>query len=62
MSKSIILLTILFLISCGKTIVSYDEKTKNFVIKKGKSQAGTLTLSEGDNCQVVDDIMIVCGQ
>ena len=50
------------LIGCTQTIVTYDEEEKDFVVKKGKAQEGAIVIEEGDNCQIVDDIFVVCGQ
>ncbi len=52
----------LILIGCTQTIVTYDEEEKDFVVQKGKAQEGAIVIEEGDNCQVVDDIFVVCGQ
>ena len=56
------ILIFIFTVSCAKTIVAYDEELKDFVAKKGKEIEGTITVNEGDTCQVVDDIFVVCGQ
>lgn len=58
----LILTTFLLVISCTKTIVAFDEDTNEFVVQKGKPTEGTITLNEGDSCQVVDDLFMVCGQ
>ena len=56
------LISSLILIGCTQTIVTYDEEEKDFVVQKGKAQEGAIVIDEGDNCQIVDDIFVVCGQ
>ena len=52
-------------LSCSKenVVVSYDEASKKFIEKFEKeASAGSIMLNEGDSCQVVDGIFVVCGQ
>ena len=56
------LVILFFLIGCTKTIVVYDEEAEDFKIQKGKEQEGAIVLEQGDNCQIVDYIFIVCGK
>ena len=56
------LISSFILIGCTQTIVTYDEEEKDFVVQKGKAQEGVIVIDEGDNCQIVDDIFVVCGQ
>tara|TARA_R100000654_G_scaffold7724_1_gene18729 strand:- start:2094 stop:2261 length:168 start_codon:yes stop_codon:yes gene_type:complete len=52
-------------LSCSKenVVVSYDEASKKFVTElKKEASAGSIMLNEGDNCQVVDGVFVVCGQ
>ena len=56
------LISSFILIGCTQTIVTYDEEEKDFVVQKGKAQEGAIVIDEGDNCQIVDDIFVVCGQ
>ena len=56
------LISSFILIGCPPTIITYDEEEKDFVVQKGKAQEGAIVIEEGDNCQIVDDIFVVCGQ
>ena len=52
-------------LSCSKenVVVSYDEASEKFIKKFEKeASAGSIMLNEGDKCQVVDDVFVVCGQ
>ena len=52
-------------LSCSKEniVVSYDEASEKFIKKFEKeASAGSIMLNEGDSCQVVDGIFVVCGQ
>ena len=52
-------------LSCSKenVVVSYDEASEKFIKKFEKeASAGSIMLNEGDSCQVVDGIFVVCGQ
>ena len=52
-------------LSCSKenVVVSYDEASEKFVKKFEKeASAGSIMLNEGDSCQVVDGVFVVCGQ
>ena len=52
-------------LSCSKEniVVSYDEASEKFIKKFEKeASAGSIMLNEGDDCQVVDGIFVVCGQ
>ena len=52
-------------LSCSKenVVVSYDEASKKFISElKKEASAGSIMLNEGDNCQVVDGVFVVCGQ
>ena len=60
--NKIFLLLILFLFSCTKTVVVYDEEKKGFIIKQSKTTENSISLEKGDECQVVDNIFVVCGQ
>ena len=56
-----ILFSVIFF-GCDKTFVSYDQENKNFVINKGKPSTETIVIEEGDTCEVVDDLFVVCGK
>ena len=56
------LISSFILIGCTQTIITYDEEEKDFVVQKGKAKEGAIVIEEGDNCQIVDDIFVVCGQ
>mgnify|MGYP001166898371 FL=1 len=52
-------------LSCSKenVVVSYDEASEKFIKKFEKeASAGSIMLNEGDSCQVVDGVFVVCGQ
>jgi hypothetical protein len=52
-------------LSCSKenVVISYDEASKKFIEKFEKeASAGSIMLNEGDSCQVVDGVFVVCGQ
>ena len=52
-------------LSCSKEniVVSYDEASEKFIKKFEKeASAGSIMLNEGDSCQVVEGIFVVCGQ
>ena len=59
--KNITWLLFLTFLSCTKTIVVYDEEKKDFVIKEGEPTENSLIIEKDDDCQVVDNIFIVCG-
>ena len=61
MKAKILLVLILFLISCSETIVFFDEDKQEFIFKKGKKTEGTISIEKGDNCQIYD-VFVVCGQ
>tara|TARA_Y100000114_G_C11694046_1_gene295067 strand:- start:753 stop:944 length:192 start_codon:yes stop_codon:yes gene_type:complete len=57
------IISILFLALLGcETYVTYDEEKKDFVVKKGMPEEGSITIDPGEDCKIVEDIFIVCGK
>ena len=49
------------LLGC-ETYVTYDQEKKDFVVKKGIPEEGSITIEPGENCETVDDVFVVCGK